>query len=404
MTRFCRFNYIRTACLLLLLTSTALQAARILVIGDSWAIPTARALQGVVDENGHTNTIVQITPYWGYASELASDAGLATISSWLEKWPDTRIIHLSTGANDMGRTWEPSMAGTLQEDQLLTQIMNDVETVVDHINSIRPDIRILWSSYDYFRRINRQSPAETNGIYHAMAARSENFVLSREPRMTYMNLYGLFQVTYGFDGVVRESFDPSHPIPPGDPSLPDSNLPSPWEPYGGDRSHPTPRGFKVFAQAMYDRHYASELESVAFQINAGLNDVWYNPATDGQGFFITVFPDLGLVSLSWFTYDTEPPAVNASANLGDPGQRWLNALGQINGNRSLMTVSFASGGLFDTPTAINRVDDGTITLSFNNCKSGSVKYDIPSIGRSGTVPIERIAPDNVALCEALITQ
>ena len=26
-----------------------------------------------------------------------------------------------------------------------------------------------------------------------------------------------------------------------------------------------------------------------FKMNAGLNDAWYNPDTDGQGFFITVF-------------------------------------------------------------------------------------------------------------------
>jgi hypothetical protein len=30
-----------------------------------------------------------------------------------------------------------------------------------------------------------------------------------------------------------------------------------------------------------------------------------------------------------------------------------------------------------------------------------VTYDIPSAGLSGEVPIERIALDNVALCEAL---
>ena len=52
-------------------------------------------------------------------------------------------------------------------------------------------------------------------------------------------------------------------------------------------------------------------------LNLGFNDAWYNPATDGQGFFITVFPDLGIVSLAWFTYDTEIPTGDAKANLGD---------------------------------------------------------------------------------------
>jgi len=147
------------------------------------------------------------------------------------------------------------------------------------------------------------------------------------------------------------------------------------------------------------------LPSVGFSINAGLNDAWYNPATSGQGFFITVFPDLGSVSLAWFTYDTELPAETAQANLGDPGHRWLTAFGPIMGNQVLMNIEMTSGGLFDTPTVIQRTDppgsDGTIVLTFTSCNSGTVEYDIPSIDRQGTVPIQRVADDNIALCEAL---
>ena len=141
------------------------------------------------------------------------------------------------------------------------------------------------------------------------------------------------------------------------------------------------------------------------QINAGLNDAWYDPETSGQGFFITVFPDLNYVSLAWFTYDTELPPEDATANLGDPGHRWLTAGGQIDGNKVLMSIEMTSGGLFDTATEITRTDppgsDGTIILTFDGCNSGTVEYDIPSITRQGSVPIQRVAGDNIALCEAL---
>ena len=140
----------------------------------------------------------------------------------------------------------------------------------------------------------------------------------------------------------------------------------------------------------------------SININAGLNDAWYNPMTDGQGFFITVFPNLGYVSLAWFTYDTELPGEGDTANLGDPGHRWLTALGVIEGNKSVMGISVATGGIFDTPTDIERYDDGTITLTFSDCSSATVEYDIPSIGRTGTIPIQRVAADNIALCEALV--
>jgi plastocyanin len=141
-----------------------------------------------------------------------------------------------------------------------------------------------------------------------------------------------------------------------------------------------------------------------FVINAGLNDAWFNPITDGQGFFITVFPDLGLVSMAWFTYDTELPPDEATANLGDPGHRWLTALGTVDGDMSEMGVSIASGGLFDTATEIDRMDDGTIVLQFSNCNEGTATYDIPSIDAQGVVPIERIALDNKGLCEALLKE
>ena len=145
-----------------------------------------------------------------------------------------------------------------------------------------------------------------------------------------------------------------------------------------------------------------------FAMNAGLNDAWYNPLTDGQGFFITVFPELGLVSLAWFTYDTVLPGEGDTANLGDPGHRWLTALGPIDGNMAVMNIDITSGGLFDTATDITRTDpagsDGTITLSFDGCGSGLVEYDITSINQQGSVPIKRITDDNVALCEALASQ
>jgi len=145
---------------------------------------------------------------------------------------------------------------------------------------------------------------------------------------------------------------------------------------------------------------------VQFAMHVGLNDAWYNPATSGQGFFITIYPDLGVVTLAWFTYDTELPPLDATANLGDPGHRWLTGVGVINNDQSVMDIEFASGGLFDAASIITRTDppgsDGTLTLKFDDCRTGTVEYDITTINAQGTVPIQRVAADNVALCETLL--
>jgi len=70
-----------------------------------------------------------------------------------------------------------------------------------------------------------------------------------------------------------------------------------------------------------------------------------------------------------------------------------------------MNIEITSGGLFDMQSEVERTEpagaDGTITLTFENCNSGTVEYDIKSIDRQGIVPIQRVAGDNIALCEAL---
>jgi probable HAF family extracellular repeat protein len=70
-----------------------------------------------------------------------------------------------------------------------------------------------------------------------------------------------------------------------------------------------------------------------------------------------------------------------------------------------MEIEMTSGGLFDAATVIKRTDppgsDGTIILTFTGCNSGTIEYNIPSISRIGTVPIQRVATDNVVICEAL---
>jgi hypothetical protein len=145
----------------------------------------------------------------------------------------------------------------------------------------------------------------------------------------------------------------------------------------------------------------------SFQINAGLNDAWFNPATNGQGFLISVFPDIRQVFLAWFTYDTERPPEDVTAFLGEPGHRWLTAQGPYDGDTATLTIYVTEGGVFDAAEPVAETDlagDGTITLEFADCSAGLVNYEITSLGISGEIPIQRIVEDNVPLCEALVDQ
>jgi len=140
-------------------------------------------------------------------------------------------------------------------------------------------------------------------------------------------------------------------------------------------------------------------------INAGLSDAWYDPATAGQGFLITVFPDVGQVFLAWFTYDLERPDDSVTAQLGEPGHRWLTAQGPYADNQAVLDVWVSTGGVFDSAEpAVTPAKDGEIVLEFSGCNAGTVSYDLASVDRQGVIPIERVALDNVALCESLNDQ
>jgi hypothetical protein len=42
-----------------------------------------------------------------------------------------------------------------------------------------------------------------------------------------------------------------------------------------------------------------------------------------------------------------------------------------------------------------------MTLEFADCTAGLVTYEINSLGISGEIPIQRVVPGNVTLCEML---
>jgi plastocyanin len=154
--------------------------------------------------------------------------------------------------------------------------------------------------------------------------------------------------------------------------------------------------------SMNGRISVTEAEEPTFLINSGLSDAWYYPATGGQGFFIIVWEDVGLVFLSWFTYDTERPPEDVTAILGEPGHRWLTAQGPYEGDTASLTVSLSEGGVFDSaqPPANPPQAVGSMSITWTGCNAGLLSYDLPDLGLTGDIPIERIVLDNVPACEA----
>lgn len=133
-------------------------------------------------------------------------------------------------------------------------------------------------------------------------------------------------------------------------------------------------------------------------INTAMNGAWLNPQTPGQGIFIDVLPQTGIVFISMFTYDVTQPDSGILAAVGAAGQRWLTAQGGFSGNTADLTVSTTSGGLFDTDTPVSSNETGTMTLTFNACDQAVLNYALSDSGLSGSIPLVRLVADNVEAC------
>ncbi len=145
------------------------------------------------------------------------------------------------------------------------------------------------------------------------------------------------------------------------------------------------------------------LAECGLQINPGLNDAWYDPATPGQGFFVTVLPASGQLFLAHFTFATQRPAIANPATLGESGHRWLTAIGPINGNRASLTATLTRGGLFDDPAPVENITPyGSYEIEFHDCASATLAYDFPPANLSGVIQLRRVVNDNVLLCESLL--
>jgi hypothetical protein len=154
----------------------------------------------------------------------------------------------------------------------------------------------------------------------------------------------------------------------------------------------------------YGLDYILLVPAPPFVINAGINDAWFNSQTNGQGFLISVFPAIQQMFVAWFTFDTQRPAADTPSGVGEPGHRWLIAQGPYSGDTANLTIYVSKGGVFDSIAPAAETDpagDGTMRLEFADCSNALVTYDIASAGLTGEIPIERVAPHNVALCEEL---
>lgn len=138
-------------------------------------------------------------------------------------------------------------------------------------------------------------------------------------------------------------------------------------------------------------------QDAEFRINAGLSGSWANEDTPGQGFFLEINPDSGLVWMSWFTWGDA--ANDAASVIGSPSNHWYVALGTIPevGLGVDMNIIEVAGGVFDAMNVVTETTVGTIQLGFQNCSEATVEYAFDAPGPAGQIPLSRLTPADVCL-------
>jgi hypothetical protein len=143
--------------------------------------------------------------------------------------------------------------------------------------------------------------------------------------------------------------------------------------------------------------------SGVFLITEGVNGAWANFDTLGQGILMEVYPDIPLLFAAWFTWDTTQPDPGETAEVGDPNHRWLTAQGGFQDDLATLELNLSTGGLFDDPTPVPPPTAiGSMEIQFTACNAAEVSYDFD--GRSGSFVMHKLANDNNATCEALMSQ
>ncbi len=122
----------------------------------------------------------------------------------------------------------------------------------------------------------------------------------------------------------------------------------------------------------------------------GLTGNWYNPAANGQGLSLEIYPDIqgagqGLLFGGWFTFDTA--AGDAARN------RWYTVSGPVVAGQptTQLVIDRNAGGNFAAPPVTASAQVGTATFTASSCDSGTLTYAFTDgSGRSGTVPLTRL--------------
>jgi lysophospholipase L1-like esterase len=231
-------------------TSLAHAQTRVVTIGDSWAGYVANGAPGSSANSGTGNSVQLMLDifhpgtsvyngsfYGGTAAQHAAD--LNSITAKINAaGPDVDVVWLSSGGNDLllgGLGGGYSRLNTPAQNAAVYNAMAaNLQTVVNHILSIRPDIQIVIPGYDYINvwdgpdsslnplrlnlgliksgntGIDLLQNADLNQAFKDSAALTKA-IADGSRRVHYINNFGINNTTAGYNGYFGTAPAQSYP-------------------------------------------------------------------------------------------------------------------------------------------------------------------------------------------------
>lgn len=202
----------------------------------------------------------------------SSKIRLATIGQALTD-PAIEIVQLSVGGNDFLDAWNAELDSAAQA-ALFAAIRADVETIVEFILDVRPDVEVLLSFYDYpnfvdtlggingalfcaplWNSMELPTPLELN--IAAVALEQSILGLKDHPRVFHVSHFGQMQSLFGFSdmGIV-----PGDLRPPGDPALPSPTAALRFN--GADCFHLSAEGYDQLVINQFEGYFETRFDVI----------------------------------------------------------------------------------------------------------------------------------------------
>lgn len=263
---------------------------RILFVGDSWTtfMLAFKSFRSVFAEDPELVRWVEVgnrtAEAGGRVWEMLERPYLSIVTEELMRYPNVDVVVITLGGNDLlrglkgGNPSNPTQKVSIKDcfnrpefsgdpDACLQNLADELEEqigiVVDHILSVRPDIRVAILSYDYAARAPRSGDNFTIEQQHnafVAADLGKYAVALARDRVEYVNNYGLMQYIYG----VPEAEPPIAPgVAPYPCDTPDTGTCAFWpggypqylaplESYIDQDIHLTAEGYRHVAQRAVD--------------------------------------------------------------------------------------------------------------------------------------------------------